>query len=266
MEYDFTLVHLPGKKNGCTDALSRCSDHDTGEEDNKQLVVIPEKFFTKAHAQLAGTDEADPSKPDKWARMLDGLSNGKFQSIRDMVTMEQKMLEGRATIKEWSNTYQLVKQEGITWNNFQIVVPGGNDLKRGVIHCCHNTPSAGHPGIANTYHMARQDYWWPNMKQDIKQYIKGCMACQANKINTHPLKPAIIPIMPSEELPFQTVAMDFITKLPKSGKYDTILTITDHDCTKAAIFIPCQETIMAEGVATLYPYGSIQDMEYWQKS
>ena len=28
--------------------------------------------------------------------------------------------------------------------------------------------------------------------------------------------------------------------------------ITDHDCSKAAIFIPCQETIMAEGVAALY--------------
>ena len=78
------------------------------------------------------------------------------------------------------------------------------------------------------------------------------MACQANKINTHPLKPTIIPIMPSEGLPFQTVAMDFITKLPKSGKYDTILTITDHDCTKATIFIPCRETITAEGVAMLY--------------
>ena len=100
--------------------------------------------------------------------------------------------------------------------------------------------------------MAKRDYWWPNMKQDIEQYIKGCAACQANKINMHPLKPTIIPITPSEGLPFRTVAMDFITKLPKSGKYDTILTITDHDCTKAAIFIPCQETITAEGVAMLY--------------
>ena len=78
------------------------------------------------------------------------------------------------------------------------------------------------------------------------------MACQANKINTHPLKPAIIPITPTSGLPFQTIAMDFIMKLPKSGKYDTILTITDHDCSKAAIFIPCQETITAEGVAALY--------------
>jgi transposase InsO family protein len=48
--------------------------------------------------------------------------------------------------------------------------------------------------------------------------------------------------------------MDFITKLPKLGKkeYNTILMIMDHNCTKAAIFIPCHETITVEGVATLY--------------
>ena len=100
--------------------------------------------------------------------------------------------------------------------------------------------------------MMKKDFWWPNMKQDVEQYIKGCGTCQANKINTHPLKPAMMPITPEHSLPFQTVSMDFITKLPKSGKYDTILTITDHDCSKAAIFIPCQETITTEGVTALY--------------
>jgi len=75
------------------------------------------------------------------------------------------------------------------------------------------------------------------MKQDVEQYVKGCAACQANKANTRPLKPAIIPITPEHTLPFQTVSMDFIVKLPKSGKYDTILTITDHDCSKVAIFM-----------------------------
>ena len=127
-----------------------------------------------------------------------------------------------------------------------------NDLKRGVIHFYHETPSAGHPGIGNTYELMKRDFWWPNMKQDVEQYVKGCAACQANKINTHPLKPTIFPITPVNGLLFQTIAMDFIMKLPKSGKYDTILTITDHDCSKAAIFIPCQETITAEGVAALY--------------
>jgi hypothetical protein len=46
--------------------------------------------------------------------------------------------------------------------------------------------------------------------------------------------------------------MDFIVKLPQSECYDSILTITDHDCSKAVIFIPCNETIDTEGVADLY--------------
>ena len=37
--------------------------------------------------------------------------------------------------------------------------------------------------------------------------------------------------------------MDFITKLPLSGGYDTILMITDTDCSKASVFIPCNEAI-----------------------
>ena len=46
--------------------------------------------------------------------------------------------------------------------------------------------------------------------------------------------------------------MDFIVKLPPSNGYDSILTIMDHNCTKAVIFIPWNEAITAEGVAKLY--------------
>ena len=53
-------------------------------------------------------------------------------------------------------------------------------------------------------------------------------------------------------MPFETVAIDFITKLPLSQGYDSILTVTDHDCTKVAIFIPCNEEINAEETAVLY--------------
>ena len=61
-----------------------------------------------------------------------------------------------------------------------------------------------------------------------------------------------IPITLEHTLPFETVAVDFITKLPQSGKYNTIMTATCHDCSKAAIMIPCQESITAEEVARLY--------------
>src|SRR6267142_958018 len=74
-----------------------------------------------------------------------------------------------------------------------------------------------------------------------------------NKVNTNPTKPPVylITAVPNA-LPFQTIALDFITKLPESLGNDTILTITDHDCSKASIFIPCKEAIDSEGVAKLY--------------
>jgi len=52
-------------------------------------------------------------------------------------------------------------------------------------------------------------------------------------------------------MPFKTVALDFITKLPVSQGYDTILTITNHDCTKAALFILCKEAMTAKETAAL---------------
>jgi hypothetical protein len=46
--------------------------------------------------------------------------------------------------------------------------------------------------------------------------------------------------------------MDWITKLPLSLGYDPILTITDHDCSKAVLLFPCKETMGTEELAQLY--------------
>ena len=91
------------------------------------------------------------------------------------------------------------------------------------------------------------------MKLEVEEYIKGCVDCQMTKVNTNPKKPALYPITAEPNAtPFQTITLDFIVKLPISEGYDSILTITDHDCSKAAIFLPCNETITAPEVAKLY--------------
>jgi hypothetical protein len=66
-------------------------------------------------------------------------------------------------------------------------------------------------------------------------------------------KPPLFPITPKEgAAPFETIAMNWITKLPPSQGYDSILTITNHDCSKAALFFPCKETMTTEELAKLY--------------
>jgi hypothetical protein len=48
------------------------------------------------------------------------------------------------------------------------------------------------------------------------------------------------------------ISWDLITELPKKEGFDSILTIVDHDCSKAALFFPCSKEIDAIGVATIY--------------
>jgi hypothetical protein len=53
-------------------------------------------------------------------------------------------------------------------------------------------------------------------------------------------------------LPFKQVTMDLIIGLPKHNGKDMILTIVDHGCSQAAVFLPCTITIMGLGIAQLY--------------
>ena len=117
----------------------------------------------------------------------------------------------------------------------------------------HDHPTVGHPGAATTYFFVRIKYWWPKMKEWIQQYVKGCGVCQQNKTNTHPQKLPLYPITPIEGArPFETIAMDWIMKLPLSMGYNSILTITDHNCSKAILLYPCKEAMRTEDLAGLY--------------
>ena len=46
--------------------------------------------------------------------------------------------------------------------------------------------------------------------------------------------------------------MDLITGLPMQHGYNAILTIVDHGCSRATVFLPCTNTITGPGIAWLY--------------
>src|SRR5271154_2409736 len=111
----------------------------------------------------------------------------------------------------------------------------------------------GHPGRDWTISEIAKSYWWPGMNGWVAAYVQGCATCQQNKPLTHRSKIPLYKIpVPPKALPFQVVAMDLITNLPKSQGCDAILTIVDHGCTRAALFLPCLTAITGEGVARLY--------------
>ena len=215
-KYNIKLQHVPGKNNGHADALSRRPDYDQGSSDNQNVPVLPDKLFIRA-------------------------------------LTSQDLKQDEEALKPWIDPHKLKQINETWWKGNQLVVTADTPARRAIVQSHHDPPAYGHPGISRTTELVAKRYWWPQMAQDVKDYVKGCADCQRNKSNNQARKAPLNPVFAKPDaLPFKTVSMDFIVKLPQSNGYDSILTVTNHDCTKAVILIPCNETITAEGVAKLY--------------
>ena len=91
------------------------------------------------------------------------------------------------------------------------------------------------------------------MKAFIKEYMAGCAVCQQTKTITQRNQLPLQPITPEEHpLPFATMSVDFVMKLPEFKGNNTILTVTNQGCIKVVILIPCREDIGAEAIAELF--------------
>ena len=231
-DYNFIIQHIPGDSNK-SDALSRRPDYDQGTHDNTNVTVLPPHLFvnTTTLSCLFGRSVT-------------------LSTIDDRVRSHQ--LQQHDLLKKWATTYPLKQIGELHWYGDRLVVVDDISLKRGVISLYHDSPTAGHPGISNMVWAIARDFWWPAMKKDVTEYIKGCTRCQAGKNQPNKPKPPLFPLSSDTySTPFTSIAMDFIVKLPPSESYDTILTITDT-FSKASIFIPCNETVNVEQTAKLY--------------
>ena len=156
-------------------------------------------------------------------------------------------------LRPWIDPHKLRRINGVWYKNGRRVYTGGAAETRDVIKRHHDSPIHGHPGIARTIQLIERVGWWPNLRKEVAEYVKGCAECQRNKVNNRPTRTLLQPIFAKEDATlFEVVAIDFITKLLESSGCDSILTVTDHDCSKALIFIPCQEEISSEQTAALY--------------
>jgi RNase H-like domain found in reverse transcriptase/Integrase zinc binding domain/Reverse transcriptase (RNA-dependent DNA polymerase) len=192
-EFNLSLIHKPGKSMRA-DPLSRRPDFDTGALDNKDVIVLPSELFASvATLSLAPLDP--------WE---DKLLRAQEAAPTDIVG--------------WSTPFQLERGPHGLWTRAgKIVVVADNALRREVIAAHHDHVTAGHPGISKTLHAVEQGYWWPDMKNFVRQYVKGCATCQTTKSNTVRPKVPIYPItVKPNALPFETIALDLIVDLPPS--------------------------------------------------
>jgi hypothetical protein len=85
---------------------------------------------------------------------------------------------------------------------------------------------ARHHGEKITRELLGKTFYWPKVKEDVKNYIRTCVKCQSTKSVLQKIfelcKPVPIPLGP-----FENVSMDFMTCLLKWEGMDDIFVVVD---------------------------------------
>ena len=144
-EFDYEVIHRPGKSNVVADALSRlylieCLSISEVELDSKLLRKLEEEY--------ARDDESKAifEYPDRHPNF--------------------KVLNQRIY---WVDDGRL-----------RLYVPSGT-LRSAVMSELHDARCSGHLGIKRTSDLVKRDFYWPSLESDVTDFVRSCDECQRNK-------------------------------------------------------------------------------------
>ncbi|KAH9328294.1 hypothetical protein KI387_000402, partial [Taxus chinensis] len=218
-EFDFEITYNPGKKNVVADALSR-------------------------KAQLAAVTES-PASMHSESRVL--LAEAMVEQIKEGLTQDPQAAELVKQVRENRTRKFSIRDGLLVFTQGRIYIPKWGKLRRELLHECHDSVWAGHPGQKRTLALIERGFYWPKMREDADEYVRSCLICQQDKpVYKAPagtLQPLPIPIRP-----WVSVSLDFITQLPESDGKTSIMVVVDR-FSKYATFIPCAAPCRAEDAA-----------------
>nr|GEW10507.1 reverse transcriptase domain-containing protein [Tanacetum cinerariifolium] len=118
------------------------------------------------------------------------------------------------------NFSKIAKSLSILTQKSRIWVPLKGEVRTLIMDEAYKSKYSVHPGADKMYYDLRDRYWWHGMKKDIVEYVR--------------------------------IAMDFVTKLPRtSSGHDTIWAIVDR-LTKSTHFLPMRKDYKMDILARLY--------------
>ncbi|GJZ11000.1 putative reverse transcriptase domain-containing protein [Tanacetum coccineum] len=142
-------------------------------------------------------------------------------SIKDRIQVAQKeAVDEFAGLQKGLDEMIEQRSDGALYYLDRIWVPLKGDERTLIMDETHKSKYSVHPGADKMYYDLRDRYWWPGIKKDIAMYVR--------------------------------IAMDFVTKLPRTSyEHDTIWVIMDR-LTKSAHFLPMREDYKMDRLARLY--------------
>ncbi|XP_078242488.1 uncharacterized protein LOC144587040 [Pogona vitticeps] len=109
----------------------------------------------------------------------------------------------------------------------QLVVP--EKYRPMILQRGHSDMFAAHLGVNKTQQRITQNFYWPDIGKQIREFCKQCDVCQRQGNSRDRTKAKLCPL-PVIDTPFKCIGVDIVGPLPKATKRGNrfILTIVDH--------------------------------------
>ena len=254
--YDYKITYRKGAANGKPDALSRRPDYHPPPLPSLPILSRPPSSHPIHHTPYLLAAAILVSPDDPLLPQIAAAQAGDVH-ISGLITDYLRRPDGESNpaLPDGSpsgrSQSQFCMQRDILYSQGRILIPPtSKTLILKILQQYHDSPLAGHYGVARTQALIAQYFSWPGLATAVHSYVTSCDACQRNKVVRHAPFGLLSPLsIPSR--PWSHVSLDWITDLPPSKYNDAILVVVDR-LTKMAIFIPTTKSMPASDVAALF--------------
>ncbi|GJV81520.1 hypothetical protein Tco_1517390 [Tanacetum coccineum] len=141
---------------------------------------------------------------------------GKANMVADALSRKERVKPKRKGLDEMIEQ----RSDGTLYYLDRIYVPLKGEVRTLIMDEAHKSKYFVHPGADKMYYDLRDRYWWPEMKKDIAEY--------------------------------EGIAIDFVTKLPRTSSGHDVSWVIVGRLTKSAHFLPMREDYKMKRLARLY--------------
>uniref|UniRef100_A0A670K5Z9 Gypsy retrotransposon integrase-like protein 1 n=1 Tax=Podarcis muralis TaxID=64176 RepID=A0A670K5Z9_PODMU len=225
-KFFFEIKYVPGEENVRADALSRKPEYTEGEGPPEARHVFPEERWVCGGALVEKRELTELIRQDEFA--------------------QTRIWELRETGGDRGG---FEEREGLLYYKGAMYVPG-EALRERVLKQLHDSPTVGHFGQHKTMLLVTREFWWPRVREDVREYVRGCDRCQRAK-GERAAPAGLLEPLPTPGRPWEVVSIDFMTDLPKSRGKTAVMVVVDL-LTKMCHFIACSHAVTAEETAQLF--------------
>ena len=218
-EYDYHVIHRPGRETVVPDALSRMERDDTDEDVEEGADEVPR--------QKASVVGAVQGQPLSWNEV-------RKEQGKDLECQVWKdHLEGRMILPQGvKGTPTFLLRLSIRDGVVVYQTDGGKKvpfvpecLRPKLLYLCHDSKMGSHQGRNKVVDLVKEYYWWPEFSGDIDRYVKSCPRCKPNSVPQ--VQESITAIR--TRFPNELVGLDLFGPLPDSkGGYKYVAIMTDY--------------------------------------